>query len=117
MLGRSTTRRPADNSKHLHGDKPGHGVDHYYHHCRGDLNDVAINVARPEQLDLSGYEPRSWTRRALSGGLVLLGPGLYLPASNRQPSGGGIGAILGPCIEGDRRAWGSLMDSVDDGFE
>jgi len=42
---------------------------------------------------------------------------LYSPASSRQPSGGSIGAIVGPCIEGNRRAWGSLMNSVDDGFE
>ena len=42
---------------------------------------------------------------------------LYSPASRRQPSGGSIGAIIGPCIEGNRCAWGSLMNSVDDGFE
>src|SRR5262245_5831657 len=35
----------------------------------------------------------------------------------RQPSGGSIGTILGPCIEGYRRAWGSLMNGVDDSFE
>jgi len=46
-----------------------------------------------------------------------LGAGLYRSASDRQPSGSSIGAILGPCIEGNRRAWGSLVDSVDDGFE
>jgi hypothetical protein len=38
-------------------------------------------------------------------------------ASSRYPSGGGIGAIIGPCIEGNRRAWGSLTNSVDDDFE
>jgi hypothetical protein len=36
---------------------------------------------------------------------------------SRQPSGRSIGAIIGSCIEGNRRAWGSLMNSVDDGFE
>jgi hypothetical protein len=113
----STTRRPAHNRTHLHGDKPSHCIDHYYHHRRGDLNDFAINLSRPAQQDISGYKPRSWTRRAVSGGLVLLGPGPYREASNRQPSGGGIGAILGACIEGNRRAWGGLMDRVDDGFE
>ena len=51
------------------------------------------------------------------GALVLLDAGLHSPASSRQPSGGSIGAIIGPCIEGNRRAWGSLMNSVDDGFE
>jgi hypothetical protein len=44
-------------------------------------------------------------------------PDLYSPASSRYPSGGGIGAIIGPCIEGNRRAWGSLTNSVDDDFE
>ena len=51
------------------------------------------------------------------GTLVLLDAGLYSPASSRYPSGGGIGAIIGPCIEGNRRAWGSLTNSVDDDFE
>src|SRR5260370_19809040 len=48
---------------------------------------------------------------------LLFDDGLYGPASSRQPPGGGIGAISGRGIEGDRRAWGSLMNSVDDGFE
>jgi hypothetical protein len=26
-------------------------------------------------------------------------------------------ALLGQCIEGNRGAWGSLMNSIDDGFE
>jgi len=43
--------------------------------------------------------------------------GLYRPASSRHPSGRGIGAIIGPRIEGDRRAWGSLVNRVYDGFE
>jgi hypothetical protein len=42
---------------------------------------------------------------------------LYSPASSRYPSCGGIGAIIGPCIEGNRRAWGTLTNSVDDDFE
>jgi hypothetical protein len=41
----------------------------------------------------------------------------HFPASSHQPPGGSVGAIVGPCIEGNRRAWGSLMNSVDDGFE
>jgi hypothetical protein len=49
--------------------------------------------------------------------LVLLDAGLYSPGSNRYPSGGGIGAIIGPRIEGNRRTWGNLTDSVDDDFE
>ena len=48
---------------------------------------------------------------------ILLDAGLYSSASKRQPSGGSIGAIIRPCIEGNRRAWGSLTNSVDDGFE
>jgi hypothetical protein len=48
---------------------------------------------------------------------VLFDAGLYSPASSRQPSGGSIGAIVGPCIESNRRAWGSLVNGVDDGFE
>jgi hypothetical protein len=42
--------------------------------------------------------------------------GLYSLASGRQPSRGSIKATL-PCIERNRRAWGSLMNSVDDSFE
>ena len=48
---------------------------------------------------------------------VLSDAGLYLRACRRQPSGGSIGAIVGSCIEGNRRARGSLMNSVDDDFE
>jgi hypothetical protein len=51
------------------------------------------------------------------GALVLLDAGLCSAASSRYPSGGGIGAIIRPCIEGNRRAWGSLTNSVDDDFE
>jgi hypothetical protein len=40
-----------------------------------------------------------------------------LMTSVTQPSGCSIGAVLGQCIEGNRRAWGSLVNSVDDGFE
>ena len=47
----------------------------------------------------------------------LLDAALYSPASSRQPSGGSIGAVMGHCIEGNRRAWSTLMNSVDDGFE
>jgi len=52
-----------------------------------------------------------------AGALVLLDAGLYSPAPSRQPSGGSIGAIVGSCIEGNRRAWGGLMNSVDDRLE
>jgi hypothetical protein len=38
-------------------------------------------------------------------------------ASSRHPSGGSIGAIVGSCIERNRRAWGSVTNSVDDDFE
>jgi hypothetical protein len=82
-LGRSTTLRSAQDGTHLHGQKPSHCVDHDYHHCRSDLNDFAINLARPAQRDLSGYEPGSWTRLARGGGLVLLGAGFYRSASDR----------------------------------
>jgi len=51
------------------------------------------------------------------GALVLLDGGLYNVASSRYPSGGSIGAIIGLCIERNRRAWGSLTNSVDDDFE
>jgi hypothetical protein len=40
-----------------------------------------------------------------------------LSVSDRQPSGRGIGAILGPCIKGNHRVRGSLVDGVDNGFE
>ena len=71
-------------------------------------------------LGLAGLFKPAWFRPAVSlslGALVLLDAGLYSLASSRQPSGGSIGAIIGLCIEGNRRAWGSLMNSVDDGFE
>jgi len=51
------------------------------------------------------------------GALVLLDGGLYNVASSRYPSGCSIGAIIGLCIERNRRAWGSLTNSVDDDFE
>lgn len=51
------------------------------------------------------------------GALALLDVGLYSLASSRQPSGGSVGAVIGPCIEGNYRAWGRLMNSVDDGLE
>jgi hypothetical protein len=49
--------------------------------------------------------------------LVLLDAGLYSSASKRQPSGSSIGAIVGPSIEGNRRAWGNLTNRIDDDFE
>jgi hypothetical protein len=51
------------------------------------------------------------------GAMVQLAAGLYRPASNGYPSAGSIGAIIGSCIEGNRRAWGSLTNRVDDDFE
>ena len=39
------------------------------------------------------------------------------PARNGQPSGGSVGAILGPCIEGNRRAWRGLVNSVNHSLE
>jgi hypothetical protein len=49
--------------------------------------------------------------------LCWMDAGLYSRASRHHPSAGGIGAIVGPGIEGNRRAWGSLTNSVDDDFE
>jgi hypothetical protein len=49
--------------------------------------------------------------------LVLLNAGLGGSASKRQTSGGSIGAIIEPCIEGDPRVWGGFANRVDDGFE
>jgi hypothetical protein len=65
--------------------------------------------------DYSWVTPQPRPIRGLD--LVLLDAGLYSSASKRQPSGGSIGAIVRPCIEGNRRAWGSLTNSVDDDFE
>jgi hypothetical protein len=53
----------------------------------------------------------------LKGLGLALDAGLLSRVSNRQPSGSSVGAVLGPCIESNRRAWGSLMNSVDDGFK
>jgi hypothetical protein len=47
----------------------------------------------------------------------LLDAGLYNAASKRQPSSGSIGAIVRPRIEGNRRAWGSRTNRVNDNFE
>ena len=49
--------------------------------------------------------------------LLLLDAGLYRCFSSRDPSGGGIGAVIRPCIEGNRRTWGNLANSVDDDFQ
>jgi hypothetical protein len=49
--------------------------------------------------------------------LVLLDAGLYSLASEGQRSGGSIGAIIGPCIEGNRRTRSTVMNRVDDSFE
>jgi hypothetical protein len=66
----------------------------------------------------SSFCPKEHLRAAPeAGALVLLDAGLYCQASSRQPSGGSIGAIIGPRIEGNRRSRGSLTNSVDDGFE
>ena len=43
--------------------------------------------------------------------------GLLAAGSNRQPSGGSIGAIVRSGIEGNRSAWGGFVNGVDDGFE
>jgi len=47
----------------------------------------------------------------------VLNAGLYSSASKRQPSGGSIGAVVRPCIEGNGRAWGNLTNNVDERFE
>src|SRR6266436_1122603 len=50
----------------------------------------------------------AWFRAAVNlslGALVLLEAGLYNPASSRYPSGGGIGAIIGPC-------WGLVLNAI-----
>ena len=47
----------------------------------------------------------------------LLDAGLSDAASKRQPSRGGIGAIIRPRIERNRRIWGSVMNRVHDHFE
>jgi hypothetical protein len=48
---------------------------------------------------------------------VFLNAKLYNPASSRQTSGRSIGAIVGSRIEGNRRAWGSLTNRIDNDFE
>jgi len=47
----------------------------------------------------------------------LRGTGLYSPASSRYPPGGSIGTIVGSCIEGNRRVWGSLTNRVNAHFQ
>ena len=51
------------------------------------------------------------------GARDLLDAGLYSFASSRYPARGRIGAVVGPCIEGNRRAWGNPSNRVDDDFE
>jgi hypothetical protein len=72
----------------------------------------AARAGRPDQTGAAGL-PRLVHNWGLD--LVLLDAGLY--RLERQPSGGSIGAIVGPGIEGNRRAWGSLTNSIDDDFE
>ena len=72
----------------------------------------AARAGRPDQAGAAGL-PRLVHNWGLD--LVLLDAGLY--RLERQPSGGSIGAIVGPGIEGNRRAWGSLTNSIDDDFE
>ena len=52
-----------------------------------------------------------------SGLGLALDAGVVSLVSNRQPSGSSVGAVLGPCIEGNRGGRGSLMNSVDDNFK
>jgi hypothetical protein len=59
--------------------------------------------------------PNAHSPRGIMRGLWF--PRLYSRAAGRQPSAGSIGAVMGHCIEGNRRAWSSLMNSVDDDFE
>jgi hypothetical protein len=48
---------------------------------------------------------------------VLLGHRALPAGSNRQPSGGSIGAIVRSGIESNRSAWGRFVNGVDDDFE
>jgi len=46
--------------------------------------------------------------------VFLSNAGLYRAVCKRQPSGGSIGAIVGPSIKGNRRTRSSAMNRVDD---
>jgi hypothetical protein len=85
------------------------------------LDDIKKVVAGAELDPLAPTLKEGWERppNPTSGrdDGVLLNAGLYRAASKRQPSGGSIGAIVGPCIECNRRAWGRLTNSVDDSLE
>ena len=50
------------------------------------------------------------------GTLILLSAGLESAASSRHPTGGSIGAVIGPCVEGNRRTWGGFANRIDDDF-
>ena len=64
------------------------------------------------RVPLANALPRDWDS---TGWFV--GTGLDSPASRPQPTGSSICAILGPCVEGNRRPWGSIVNRVYDGFE
>jgi hypothetical protein len=80
-----------------------------------------LSIDRADLIELA----QTYFLRIAGDGLLPFAPssrlpreaGLYRRASSRQPPGGSIGAIVGSCIEGNRRAWGSLMNSIDDGFK
>jgi len=74
--------------------------------------------ARRERLILGVGRCNPWVARHVDpqDREARMDAGLYRPASSRHPSGRGIGAMIGPRIEGDRRAWGSLTNGVDDDF-
>jgi hypothetical protein len=52
-----------------------------------------------------------------TGRLRLCRTRLYSLASKGQPSGGSIGAIIRPRIEGNRCSWGGHTNRVDDRFK
>ena len=84
----------------------------------GGSKESLLPVARHPGTILPELFTSAWFQAAVRArALVLLEAGLFNLVYNRQPSGGGIGTIIGACIEGDRRAWGNFTNGVDDHLE
>ena len=90
--------------------------------AKQNIKNITVHV-----IDRFKVYPRStWTPKACgsaapksfcAGAGSAAGCGPLPLTSCRQPPCGGVGAVLGPRVEGNRRGRGGFMNRVDDGFE
>ena len=87
-------------------------------HYRGAFENVAMVEMRTQlAIERAGLVTLH-LQLARRSSIPTIDPGVADSASAcLDPSGGSISTIVGPCIEGNRRSWGSLTNSVDDDFE